>query len=451
MIVILEPLRESPLFALIEIAATHINRDDDIMADWDSLYATRMDGVIASDIRERMKLLDAQQIIHLGGGLPDPDIFPYQALSDATAAIWADESLARAALQYAPSEGYAPLRAWIADQMNRDGIACDADNILITNGSQQGLDFIGKLLLSPGDKAMVEIPSFIGALRAFDAYEPHYIGLPHEACDWKADNLGGAKFCYVGPDFRNPTGTTMSRAERDALLDLAHETGMALVEDGCYEALRFDGEPIPSLLALATARYGDIDSVPVLHTGTFSKTIAPSLRVGWIAGPRDAIRKLVLIKQASDLATSALNQMLLLAVVRTQLQATVALGCEIYRDRRDSMLVALDEFMPDGVNWTRPEGGLYIWAELPDRIDASLFAQRALTEYSVSIIAGAAFYPAGSENVPGRNNSFRLSFSMIDAKQAREGIIRLGKLAREMLTDASAIQSAAAVTTTSNA
>lgn len=421
------------------------------MTDWNSLYATRMDGMIASDIRERMKLLDARQIIHLGGGLPDPDIFPYRALSEASAAIWDDAALARTALQYAPSEGHGPLRAWIAERMTRDGVPCSIDNILMTNGSQQGLDFVAKLLLSPGDKAMVEVPSFIGALRAFDAYQPEYMGLPQDRRHWRADRLKGAKFCYVGPDFRNPTGTTMTLAEREALLDLAQETGMALVEDGCYQALRYDGEPIPSLLALAIQRHGDINNVPVLHTGTFSKTIAPSLRIGWIAGPVDVIRKLVLIKQASDLATSALNQMLLLRVVEMDLDRTVALGCRTYRERRDSMLLALQEAMPEGVRWTRPDGGLYIWVELPEHVDATLFAQRALVEHSVSIIAGAAFFPADTQHMPGCRNSFRLSFSMIDAPRAREGIMRIGELARQMMSSGKRFQSMAAVTTTSNA
>lgn len=405
------------------------------MADWNSLYASRMHGVIASDIRERMKLLDAGEIIHLGGGLPDPAIFPYGALSAASAAIWSDPARARSALQYAPSEGHAPLREWIAARMTKEGAPCTADNILITNGSQQGLDFIAKLLLSPGDRAMVEVPSFIGALRAFDAYQPHYTGLPHDSAQWDAEALGGAKFCYAGPDFRNPTGTTMTLDERMALLDLAEATGMVLIEDGCYEALRYDGEPVPSLLKLAIRRHGDIGKSPVLHTGTFSKTIAPSLRVGWIAGPAHVIRKLVLIKQASDLATSTLNQMLLLDVVETALDDTIGRACRVYRERRDSMLVSLAEAMPPDVTFTRPEGGLYVWAELPEGMDATLFAQRALAEHKVSIIAGGAFYPAGTEKMPGHRTSFRLSFSMIDADRAREGVMRLGELARQMMPE----------------
>lgn len=403
------------------------------MPDWDSLYATRMAGVVASDIRERMKLLDARQIIHLGGGLPDPDIFPYDALKQASDRIWGDRALARTALQYAPSEGHAPLRQWIADDASAAGVACGIDNVVITNGSQQGLDFIAKLLLSPGDTAMVEIPSFIGALRAFDAYQPRYLGLPEDSADWDAAVLAGSKFCYVGPDFRNPTGTTMSLEDREKLLDLADATGMIIVEDGCYEQLRYAGEPIPSLLTLALRRYGDIEKIPVLHTGTFSKTIAPSLRIGWVTGPRDAIRKLVLIKQASDLATSALNQMLLLEVVRTSLAPAIETACTVYRERLETMLAALDEHMPEGVSWTRPEGGLYVWGSLPQGVDASRFAERALMEHSVSIISGGAFYPARAENVRPETSRFRLSFSMIPSEAATEGVRRLGLLAREMV------------------
>ena len=401
------------------------------MVDWDALYASRMGGVRASDIRERMKLLNAQQIIHLGGGLPDPDIFPYEALADASQRIWQDKSRARVALQYAPSEGYGPLRQWIAAYLSREGAPCDADNILITNGSQQGLDFAGKLLLSQGDLAMVEIPSFIGALRAFDVYEPRYVGLPLDSAAWHAENLGGAKLCYVGPDFRNPTGTTMTRQEREKLLDLSDATGMPILEDSCYDRLRYGGDPIPSLLALGIERHGDIERSPVIQLGTFSKTIAPSLRVGWMAGPAAVIRKCVLIKQASDLATSALNQMLLLDVIETHLDSATETACRLYRDRRDAMLAALTEHMPSGFSWVRPEGGLYIWIDLPEHVDGTAFATRALAEYSVSIISGAAFYPTG-DDITAKRNTVRLSFSMIAADQAREGIARLGKLARDM-------------------
>ncbi len=393
--------------------------------DWNDFYASRMSRVVASDIRERMKLLAQKDIIHLGGGLPDPAIFPYRAFADASAAILADPVRARTALQYAASEGHAPLREWLVGYMGSIGVPCGIDNILILNGSQQGFDFVGKLLISPGDRVMVEMPSFIGALRAFDIYEPTYVPVPEPGAPRPAE---GAKFAYVGPDYRNPTGTTLTRAERLELLDMAAAFDMPILEDGCYEKLRYEGAFIPSVLALDVERSGGIDASRVLYTGTLSKTIAPSLRVGWICGPAPVIRKLTLIKQASDLATSALNQMIALDVVKAHLDTAVATACDVYRERRDSMLAALDEFMPAGVAWTRPGGGLYIWVTLPPQIDGDELARRAIADHNVSTISGSAFYP-----VDPRRNTLRLSFSMIPSEQAREGIRRLGLTLDEML------------------
>ncbi|MDO9490117.1 MAG: PLP-dependent aminotransferase family protein [Sphingomonadaceae bacterium] len=393
--------------------------------DWNGLYASRMSRVVASDIRERMKLLAQKDIIHLGGGLPDPAIFPYRAFADASAAILADPVRARTALQYAASEGHAPLREWLVGYMASIGVPCGIDNILILNGSQQGFDFVGKLLISPGDRVMVEMPSFIGALRAFDVYEPTYVALPEPGEPWPAQ---AAKFAYVGPDFRNPTGTCLTREERLELLDKAAALDMPIMEDGCYEKLRYEGAFIPSVLALDVERSGGIDASRVLYTGTLSKTIAPSLRVGWICGPAPVIRKLTLIKQASDLATSALNQMIALDVVKEHLDAAVAKACEVYSERCASMLDALAEFMPDGVAWTRPEGGLYIWMTLPPQIDGDELARRAIADHNVSTISGSAFYP-----VDPQRNTLRLSFSMIPSDSAREGIRRLGLTLGEML------------------
>jgi DNA-binding transcriptional MocR family regulator len=377
-----------------------------------------MGKVVASDIRERMKLLANRQIIQLGGGLPDASLYPAAEIAEACARILGDPVSAATALNYAPSEGHPPLRAWLADYMTGIGAPCGVDNIMITNGSQQGLDFVGRLLLSPGDTVAVEMPSFIGALRAFDAYEARYVALPGEV---DAALPTGAKFGYLGSDFRNPTGTSLSLAEREALIDKAAAIGLPLLEDGCYEKLRFEGAPIASVFALAVQKAGDVEACGVLHTGTLSKTLAPSLRVGWIAGPSAVIRKLVLIKQAADLATSALNQMIALEVAATCLDRQAALGRDLYRRRRDAMLGALEAFMPPGVAWTRPEGGLYIWLTLPEGIDGAEVSEQALMEDAVSVISGAAFYP-----VDPVRNTVRLSYSLASEEAAREGIRRLG-------------------------
>ncbi len=390
--------------------------------DWTALYASRMGKVVASDIRERMKLLASRQIIQLGGGLPDPSLFPVEAVAEACRRILSDPARAATALHYAPSEGHPALRAWIAGYMTSLGAPCGIDNVLITNGSQQGLDFVGRLLLSRGDTAAVEMPSFIGALRAFDVYEPRYEALPGEI---DAPLPRGAKFGYLGSDFRNPTGTSLSRAEREALIDKAAAIGLPLLEDGCYEKLRFAGEAIPSVFALAVQKAGDVEAVGVLHAGTFSKTLAPSLRVGWIAGPSAVIRKLVLIKQAADLATSALNQMIALEIASTMLEEQAERARTLYGQRCASMLSALGEFMPTGVTWTRPEGGLYVWLTLPEDADGATISERALMEQSVSVISGAAFYPKDPQR-----NTLRLSYSRASEDDAREGVRRLADVIR---------------------
>ena len=393
---------------------------------WDRLYAARMARVAPSEIRERMRLINQHDLIHLGGGLPDPAIFAYDLLARSSAAILGDPARARTALQYAPSEGHLPLREWLTGYMASLGAPCGIENIVITNGSQQALDLIGKMLLDPGDIAAVEMPSFIGALRAFDAYQPRYIPIPEDAAAAGA-TLAGAKFAYCGPDFRNPTGTTLTLAQRAGLLALAADAGTPIVEDSCYEKLRFHGESLPSLLALGVSRTGSIERAGVLYTGTFSKTVAPSLRVGWVAGPAAAIRKLTLLKQATDLATSAFNQMIMLDIVRDHLDSEAARISAIYAQRCRSMLDALERHMPKDVTWTRPEGGLYVWVMLPEGMDGARFAERALIERGVSTISGSAFYP-----IDPQANTIRLSFSLASIEDAAEGIRRLAELVEEM-------------------
>jgi DNA-binding transcriptional MocR family regulator len=394
---------------------------------WEKLYASRMSQIAPSDIRERMKLLGDRRLIQLGVGLPDPAVVPYPQIAQAAADIFADPDLARASMQYGPSEGYEPLRAWLVDYMGTLGVPCEPENIMLVGGSQQGFDFIGKLLISPGDPVMVEAPSFIGALRAFDGYEPAYRLLPPDASAWDVATVGPAKFCYASPEFRNPTGTCLTLDERHRLVDLATTAGMLLVEDGCYEKLRYDGETLPSLQSLDVARSGGIENSRVLYTNTFSKTISPSLRVGWVAGPSELIRKLVLIKQGGDLVSSTLNQMIALRVAANYLTESVEAGRRLYRARRDTMLAALTAHMPADVTFTRPDGGLYVWLELPPSIDGDEFAIRALEKHGVSTISGTSFYP-----VEPRRNTLRLSFSLASDAEIEEGVRILAALVGEM-------------------
>lgn len=394
------------------------------MTDWPSLYATRVSRIQSSDVREQARLMGQADIISFGGGIPDPAVFPDEEIAEAAQRILTDPAKARVALQYSESGGWRPLREWLVGYMASLGVACGPDNILITSGSQQGLDLIGRLLLSPGDRVLAEAPTYIGALRAFDACEAVY-GLVDEL----ADPAGpGAKFGYVMPDFQNPMGTCLTREERLELLDRAATRGIPLVEDSAYEKLRYEGEPVPSLLALDAERSGGIDKGRVIYTSTFSKVIVPSLRVGWVVGPAEVIHKLMLMKQAADLHTSTFNQTLMLDLASRILDDRIAVVNDLYRRRRDATLAALEAHMPPGVTWTRPQGGMYLWITLPLAIDGQDFARRALAEERVAVVPGRNFYPANPQP-----NTIRLAFPQTHEDRAGEGIARLATLLRRMV------------------
>jgi DNA-binding transcriptional MocR family regulator len=398
--------------------------------DWEPRYARRAERMRASEIRELLKLLDDPGIISFAGGIPDPALFPVAEARAAFAAALADSSAGHA-LQYSVSEGSLPLRQWIAAHMGRLGVPCAPDNILITAGSQQALDFLGRLLLSPGDTALVTAPTYLGALQAFSAYEPRYDELrpehgnrtPEAYRRAAAENGGEVKFAYVVPDFANPTGETVSLAGRYRLLELASELDVPLIEDTAYAALRFDGEALPCLQALDVARTGSIDASRVITCGTFSKTISPGLRTGWICAGRPLIRRLVLIKQMSDLNSATVNQMVMHHLAEVTYDTQVQAARAHYRRRRDAMLAALAAHMPEGVAWTRPQGGLFVWLTLPAHIDAAELLQRSIVQARVAFVPGAAFFADGT----GRNCA-RLSYSLSDEAQIAEGIARLATL-----------------------
>ena len=400
-------------------------------AEWEPRYAARAERMRASEIRELLKLLDQPGIISFAGGIPDPALFPARQAQAAYAAVLSDAALARSALQYSVSEGYLPLRQWIVRHMGSLGIACDEDNVVITSGSQQALEFLGRLLLSPGDTALVEAPTYLGALQAFSAYEPRYDELapergnrtPASYAEAATAAGGRVKFAYVVPDFANPTGETMSVAAREKLLDLAVELDIPIVEDTAYVALRFEGQALPPITALEVARRGSIDKARTIYCGTFSKVLSPGLRVGWIVAPKPMIRRLVLIKQASDLNNSTINQMVMHRLAEGAFDAQVTEARAHYRRRRDAMLAALETHMPKGVSWTRPNGGLFVWARLPDGVDTRQLLDRAVKEEGVAFVPGAAFYFDGR----GRN-TMRLSYSLPSEAQIADGIARLAKL-----------------------
>ena len=398
--------------------------------EWEPRYARRAERMRASEIRELLKLLDEPGIISFAGGIPDPALFPVETAREAYAEALAD-GVAGQALQYSVSEGYLPLREWIVGHMARLGVPCEPDNILITSGSQQALEFLGRLLLTAGDTALVTAPTYLGALQAFSAYEPRYDELrpehgnrtPEAYRSAAAEHGGEVKFAYVVPDFANPTGETLSLAARKRLLDLAAELDSPILEDSAYAALRFEGEPLPSLQSLDIARTGSIDATRVIYCGTFSKTLTPGLRTGWICAGRAMIRRLVLIKQMSDLNSAAINQMVMHHLASTCYGAQVAKATAHYRRRRDAMLAALERHMPSGVTWTRPEGGLFIWLTLPAHIDTRALLKRSVTEARVAFVPGAAFFTGDTGH-----NTIRLSYSLPDETQIAQGIERLAAL-----------------------
>ena len=399
--------------------------------DWQNVLASRNGRMKASEIRELLKLLDQPDIISFAGGIPDPALFPTETFRDAMSAALTGPA-AGAALQYSVSEGYLPLREWIAGQMGQIGIPCSADDVLITSGSQQALDYLGKLMLDPGDTALVTWPAYMGALGAFNAYEPRYDRLdpkgnrPGSDIAQAAQAGGGrVKFAYLSADFANPTGETLDRSGREALLDLAEELDIAVIEDAAYQALRYDGAAIPPILALELARKGDLQECRTIYSGSFSKVLSPGLRVGWVVAARPVIQQLVLMKQAADLHSPTLNQIATNHVARAIFDDHVAMLRTTYAARRDAMLSALRRYMPEGVRFTKPEGGMFVWLTLPTGMDgADLLAQSLKTE-KVAFVPGRAFFADGSNG-----NTLRLSFSCTGEAMIEEGMKRLGRLIR---------------------
>ncbi|MCL4768336.1 MAG: PLP-dependent aminotransferase family protein [Hyphomicrobiaceae bacterium] len=401
----------------------------DSAAGWQPRYAERAARLKASEIRELLKLLDRPEIVSFAGGIPDPALFPIEAARAAYAECLGSETAGRA-LQYSVSEGYLPLRQWIAGYLGRLGVACAPDNILVTSGSQQALEFLGKLLISPGDTALVSAPTYLGALQAFSGAEPVYDELRPEdgnrtaaAYADAAAASGQVKLAYVVPDFANPTGETLSRPARERLLDLVAELDIPLIEDTAYSALRFGGQAHPCLQALDVARSGSIDHSRVILCGTFSKTLSPGLRIGWICAAEPIVRRLVLIKQAADLNSSLLNQMVMHRLAETTFDGQVSRARVHYASRRDAMLDALGRHMPAGVRWTRPDGGLFVWLTLPEALDGSALLERAVGEIGVAFVPGAAFFPDGRGL-----NAARLSYSLPPKARIDDGIARLGRL-----------------------
>jgi 2-aminoadipate transaminase len=385
---------------------------------WEKCLARRTDGMGSSIIREILKYAQQPDIISFAGGLPAPELFPVQDVQEACRHVL--EHKGAEALQYSVTEGYPPLKGYLVEKVRKYGVLVEESNILLTNGSQQALDLIGKIFIDPGDVILTEAPTYLGGLQAFGAYQARYVTVPLDDDGMQVDKVEDilakepVKFIYVLPNFHNPAGVTLSYERRLKLVELAAKYGVFIVEDDPYGALRFEGEDITPLYALHKEN--------VLYLSTFSKTLSPGIRLGWIAAPAEIIARLVQAKQGTDLHTSTFIQMIAHNVCQRGLIHHVQRIRQVYKERRDIMLASMEKHFPEGVTWTRPQGGLFLWVTLPEHVDTAEFLQVALEE-KVAFVPGFAFYPGGG----GGKNSMRLNFSNAGPEMIEEGIKRLGR------------------------
>lgn len=389
-------------------------------------FANRIDSLRASDIREILKITQRAEVISFAGGLPAPELFPVEEMKQISRLLM--EESGRVALQYSTTEGYEPLRQKIAARIGRKfQTQASAEEVMITSGSQQALDFTGKLFLDAGDVVLCESPTYLAAISAFRAYQPEFIDVPTDDDGMIIEELerilattDNVKLVYVIPDFQNPTGRTWSRERRRRFIETVSRYGVAVLEDNPYGELRFEGEILPSIKSM------DREGL-VIGTGTFSKTFCPGMRIGWLVAAPPVIEKYVLIKQGADLCTSLRNQMEIdLFMELFDFEGNLVRLTELYRQRRNSMVAALEAMMPEGVSFTRPQGGLFLWVTLPERIKAIELLKRCL-EQNVAFVPGDSFFPNG-----GVENTLRLNYSNMPEDRIREGVARLAAAIRSM-------------------
>jgi 2-aminoadipate transaminase len=401
---------------------------------WEYRYAHRMKNMGSSVIRELLKFTEQPDIISFAGGLPAPEVFPLKEFQRACNVVL--ETDGAQALQYSTTEGYRPLREMIARHASHYIAEVTAENILITSGSQQALDFVGRLFINRGDYIVVERPSYLGALQAWNAYGAQYIPVRTDENGMVVDELEaalriGPKFIYVLPNFQNPSGVTLSLERRKQLIQLADRYGVPIIEDDPYGQLRYDGENIPTIVSLDgeyRGKNGGCYSGNVIYLSTFSKLLAPGLRLAWVIAPEQVIRKLVMTKQAADLHTASFNQYVAYEVGKGGfLDEHVKVIRSVYKERRDVMLEMMDEMFPPEVHWTRPQGGMFLWGVLPERMDAAEVLKVAI-ERKVAFVPGAAFHACG-----GGANTMRINFSYPTTEAIREGVTRLGLTLKEFL------------------
>jgi 2-aminoadipate transaminase len=386
-------------------------------------YARRMDRVRPSAIRDLLRLGADPQVISFGGGYPDPALFPVDELHEVYARLLTPERAV--ALQYTASNGLPHLRAQVAERLTRDGMPCTADDVLIIQGGQQGLDLAAKLVVNAGDVIITEDPTFLGALIAFAPTEPAYAPVRTDADGMDTDHLAevlaahpNATMLYTVPDFQNPTGVTLSLPRRHRLIELANAYGLLVVEDTPYRALRYEGSALPTLKSLDTEGR-------VVHLGSFSKILAPGMRLGWALASPEILERLALLKLAADTQNSTLNMTATSDyLTRYDIDAHIARAIPVYRRKRDLMLATMAETFPADVHFTEPDGGLFVWLTLPEGFDAAAFmAETLLPQAKIAYVPGATFFPVRQEP-----NHARLSFSGVPDDRLVHGISELGRL-----------------------
>lgn len=392
---------------------------------WTDRLSTGARNMTSSAIRDLLKVTEQPDVISFAGGLPSPDCFPTEELTAAAERVLVEKPLA--ALQYGPTEGYRPLREFLVTLMQGRGLSLPSDQLLTLNGSQQGLDSVAKLLVDEGAVVLVEEPTYLGALQAFRPYGPKFISLPMDEDGLKIEALEQAlksgarpRFLYLVSCFQNPTGITPSPERKRAILEVASRYGLPIVEDDPYGELFYEGTRPPILAAMDAEMHGELRHV--VYLSTFSKLLAPGLRVGWVAAPKDLVSKFVQAKQGLDLHTGSLSQAVAYEVCRDGLlDRHVPTIRATYHDRRDAMLAALEQQMPSGVTWTRPRGGMFLWLTLPAGVDAATLLQASL-EQKVAFVPGASFHANG-----GGSNTMRLNFSHSAPERIAEGVSRLAQ------------------------
>jgi 2-aminoadipate transaminase len=405
--------------------------------NWESWFSATARAAHASDIRELLKLTARPDMISLAGGLPDPALFPvadYQAVAEDVLARHGSQ-----ALQYSTTEGLQPLRALLVDHLSQEGIVCSdgIDSVILTTGSQQALQLLGQLLIDPGDTILVEAPSYLGALQAFDLRQPRYETIEMDGQGLQVDLLEAKlaalqrenrrpKFLYTVPTFQNPAGATLSLERRHQLVELAEKYDFLIVEDDPYGRLRFRHEPLPSLKSLD--RHGR-----VILLRTFSKTLAPGLRTGYVVGSAEILRQITILKQAADLCSPALNQYIVAEMMQNgAMERYIQKVVEVYRGKEEAMAAALQAGLGSlPVRWNEPDGGMFFWVQLPEGVDSGALLPLAIEE-GVAYVKGSAFYPGGISG----HNCMRLNFSNPSLAQIETGIARLSNIITASLTTA---------------